>query len=233
MTAVRTRESGNVMFYILIAIALLAALSFAISQSGRGSIQNVSNDKLRLLAGEILDYSDNVKKAVQILRLRGVSFGTLDFADPAIPAYDNPDCTTDDCAIFNAAGGGIVYKRASIDALVSASDWVFAASNEVKEIGTTGGAAANADLLMILQPVKKDLCVILNTLLGVSNNGAGGDPPEDLEIDLATPFTGGDSYSKSVGDEGGATDLGPGHMAACFKDLASGNYTFYQVLLPR
>ena len=232
-SASRKNESGNVMFYILIAIALLAALSFAISQSGRGSVSDVTADRQRLLVAEILDYADTVKKSVQILRLRGVAFSRLDFDVPALAGYDNASCTTDECLIFNVNGGGAVYKQASSSATVSAADWIFTAANEVEEIGTTAGAASGADLLMVLTPVKREICLALNVRLGIANNGAGGDAPDDAEIDLSIPFTGTASYSKTLGDEAGATKLGPGHNAACFKDGASGNYIFYQVLLPR
>lgn len=226
-------ESGNVMFYILIAIALLAALSFAISQGSRGGADGLTGEHERLLASEILEYSDTVKKSVQILRLRGIGFDQLDFDAPALAGHNNAACTGDDCMIFNLSGGGAVYKQASADAMTTAGDWLFAANNEVDEVGTTTGAADGADLLMILQPLKKAICININDRLGVPNNGAGGDPPDDAEIDLSTPFTGSPAYDRTLGDEAGVTKLGPGRHAACFRDVSSGSYTFYQVLIVR
>ena len=229
----RQSESGNVMFYILIAVVLLAALSFAISQGGRGGNSELSRERQRLLASEILEYSDTVKKAVQILRLRGVGFDQLDFDSPGLAGYNNAACATGDCMIFDLAGGAVVYKEASPDVMAIGSDWIFAANNEVEGIGTTTGTADSAELLMILQPLKKEICANINDRLGVPNNGAGDDPPDDADIDISLPFTGGDAYSQTVGDEAGATKLGHGLQAACFREVSSGNYTFYQVLIAR
>lgn len=227
----RQSESGNALFYILIAVALLAALGFAIAQSGRGSVSALSEERQRLLASEILDYAGAVKKAVQMMRLRGIVFSDLDFDDPGLAGHDNPGCASDECLIFNVAGGGMVYKQASPDSLESAADWVFAANNEIGEIGTTAGDASSADLLMILRPLKKEVCARINIFLGIPN--PSGDPPEDADIDMAAPYTGAAAYSKTVGDEAGASKLGPGQDAACFREVSSGDYTFYQVLLPR
>lgn len=227
----RKSEAGNAMFYILIAVALLAALAFAISQSGRGSVNTLSNERQRLLASEILDYAGAAKKTVQMMRLRGVALADIDFDDPALAGHDNAACSSDDCKIFRTDGGGMIYKQASSDALVSPSGWLFAANNEVKEAGTTAGDASSVDLLMILLPLKKDVCARINVFLGVSN--PGGDPPEDADIDIATPYTGTTAYSQTLGDEAGATKLPAGHDSACFHEASSGSYVFYQILLPR
>ena len=167
------------------------------------------------------------------MRLRGISFSQLDFDDPGLAGYDNVSCASGDCKIFDGAGGGVVYKEASATIMAIPGDWVFAANNEVDEIGTTTGTSAGADLIMILQPLKKDVCMQINEMLHIPNNGAGGDPPDDADIDITVPFTGSESYDSVIGDEGGATALGPRLMAACFREVSSGNYTFYQVLWPR
>jgi len=232
-TPMRAKESGNAMFYILIAVALLAALTVAVANSGRSSIQSVASERQTLMAGEILDYSDAIKKSVQMLRLRSVTFTRLEFDDPALTGYANAACTTTDCMIFNEAGGGAVYTAPQSDALTAAADWVFVANNEIENIGRTLGTAAGSDLLMVLRPLNKGVCIAINDALSVTNSGTDGDPPEDTGIDITVPFIGATAYSMSVGDEVTAESLGGGHMAACFRDLTAGEYVFYQVLLPR
>ncbi|HEY8190140.1 MAG TPA: hypothetical protein VIF12_05605 [Micavibrio sp.] len=225
----RQNESGNVMFYILIAIVLLAALSYAISQGGRTSAQNLTGDRERLLATEIVDYADTVKKAVQMLRLRGSQFSDLSFASDDLAGYGVPD-TAPVHEIFNTAGGAVIYKAPDNAALALPSDWIFTATNEVENIGTTSGAADNADLLMILQPLTKNVCVSLNDRLGVTN--PAGDPPADADVDTTVPFTGSPGFAQTIGNEAGSAALA-GHNAGCFRETASGNYYFYQVLLAR
>lgn len=225
----RQTESGNVMFYILIAIVLLAALSYAISQGGRTGAQNLTGDRERLLATEIIDYADTVKKTVQMLRLRGSQFSDLSFASDDLAGY-GVSGTAPAHEIFNTAGGAALYKKPDDSALALPSDWIFTATNEVENVGTTGGAADNADLLMILQPLKKSVCITLNERLSVTN--PAGDPPVDTDIDTAVPFTGGAGFAQTIGNEAGSASLA-GHNAGCFRETASGNYYFYQVLLAR
>lgn len=224
----RAKESGNAMFYILIAIALLAALSYAVAQGGRTGAQNLTEDRQRLLATEIIDYADIMKKTVQMLRLRGSQFSDLSFASANLAGYGVPGAAPAH-ELFNSEGGSLLYKKPDDDALASPSDWVFTATNEIENIGTTGGAAGNADLLMVLQPILKDVCTRINILLGVDN--PAGDPPADADIDTTTPFTGSDGFAQSVGDDPGSALAG--RNAGCFRETASGNYYFYQVLLPR
>jgi hypothetical protein len=77
-------ERGNVMFYILIAVALLAALIFAVAQSGRGNIQQVSEEKARLFATEIIQYTGTMANGVAQLRLRGVRDTEISFDNPVV-----------------------------------------------------------------------------------------------------------------------------------------------------
>jgi hypothetical protein len=64
-------QSGNVLFYILFAIALLAGLTFAVNRGGQVSTATLSADQARVAASEILDYAGAVSGAVTKLKLRG------------------------------------------------------------------------------------------------------------------------------------------------------------------
>lgn len=225
----KAAESGNVMFYILIAVALLAALSYAVAMGSRASVQNLTTDRQRLLASEIVEYADTVKRAVQQLRLRGVAFNTLEFDDPALTGYANANCAAGDCMIFDPAGGAIVFKSASADALTVPSSWAFIANNEIELVGTTTGDAAGADLLMVQPNVIREVCAMINDLLDVAN--PSGDPPVDTSLDTTAPFTGAAAYAQTVGDEASSAALA-GRTAGCFREGAAAYY-FYEVLIAR
>lgn len=225
----KAAESGNVMFYILIAVALLAALSYAVAQGSRASVQNLTEDRQRLLASEIIEYADTVKRAVQQLRLRGVAFNALEFDDPALTGYDNPACGAGDCMIFDPAGGAVIFKSASADALTAPMPWAFIANNEIEMVGTTTGDAAGADLLMVQPDLIREVCILINDLLGVAN--PSGDPPVDTSVDTTVPFTGAVAYAQTVGDEASSAALS-GRTAGCFREGAAA-YHFYEVLIPR
>lgn len=226
-------ESGNILFYILVGVMLLAALSFAVTQGGRDNTKNLNQDKQRLLATEIIDYADTVKKAVDTVRLRSVPLMSLSFADAGLPAaYGTPGTNPPD-EIFNTAGGAVVYKDVAADALegVASQSYVFTAKNEIKDIGSTCAADACTELLVMLPALKKDICIAINSILGVDN--PGGTPPADSASD-ATPFAGSATavYADTIGDEAGSAALA-GKTAGCFLDSGSSQYTFYQVLQAR
>jgi type II secretory pathway pseudopilin PulG len=65
------RENGNILFIILIAVALFAALSYAVTQSSRGGSKDASAELLELHTSEIFQYVASVQNA--LLRLRVVN----------------------------------------------------------------------------------------------------------------------------------------------------------------
>lgn len=67
----RKHEAGNVLFLILIAVALFAALSYAVTQSSRGDGNDISDEQAKLIAGEILNYEVAIKTAAQRIKARG------------------------------------------------------------------------------------------------------------------------------------------------------------------
>ena len=72
-------QSGNVIYYVLIAVALLAALSYVVAQSGRGGFSSITKDRAGLIASEILDYSNMIETAMGQLRLRGCGLEEVSF----------------------------------------------------------------------------------------------------------------------------------------------------------
>jgi hypothetical protein len=222
-------ESGNILFYILIGVAMLAALSFAVTQGSRDSIQSVNADKQRLLATEIIDYGDTMQKAVAAIRLRGTPFASLSFAHPDLnAAYGTPGAAPAH-EIFNPAGGGVLYRPALADVMASGlgQPYIFSAGNEIQDVGTTCAADSCADLLLVLPGLKKDICSSINAIVGVDN--PGGNPPEDNGADVAL-FAGTASYAQTLGDESAGL---AGKTAGCFYDKGATAYTYYQVLQAR
>ena len=167
-------ESGNVMFFILIAIVLLAALSFAITQGGRDSSNNMSTERQRLLGTEIIDYGDVLQKSVQILRSRGIAFTSLGFAAPGLPAAYGIAGAAPTAEIFNDAGAGALYKRADDQSFTGAAqDYIFTARNEIAQVGTTCGGDDCADLLVLLPGLARAVCIDINRQLGIGTEGDG------------------------------------------------------------
>lgn len=230
-------ESGSVLLYILIAIVLFAALSFAVSQMGRGGGGESNKELRRLQASEIMQYTRALQSAIQSMTIDGTEDTQISFENTTIAGYNYASCG-DACKVFSPGGGAMAYMIPAagdwLDAAQSAGanfgQWVFSGSNSVVNVGT-----AAPDLLAILPWVRKDLCMEINTLLGIANPGL--QPPNDSgDADLATKFQGTYTATQSIG--GGDPDI-EGQRAGCFQGATNltsppaETYHFFQVLVAR
>ena len=109
-------QRGNVLFLILIAVALFAALSYAVTSSTRSSGASPSAEKIQTSIADMLDYFTTLNTAFMRLTVSGgyspeqVSFGydqPLYGGTTETNAYHNASCTTTRCRMFHPDGGGI------------------------------------------------------------------------------------------------------------------------------
>lgn len=102
---------GNALFLILIAVALFAALSYAVTQTGRGS-GNTAKEDVTLCLAEIDSHFKAVESAVTRIKAQGYADHQIDgFSNvyktksgAALGAANNA-CTSADCRIFSDRGG--------------------------------------------------------------------------------------------------------------------------------
>lgn len=221
-------QSGNVFFYIFLAIALFGSLSFAISQGSRGTIQNLTSEQVRLRSSEILDYTDTLAKAVATLRLRGTPAAEISFANNTDSDYGAPN-TDAEKEVFNADGGGVIYHLPTKEATDGTANvyYEFVWNIAVKNIGTTCTTSSCTDLLVLLPHLKREVCIELNEMMDVDN--PSGIPPTDSGANMTTPYTGTISYTDTIGDEAGSTALSA-KTAGCYQDTGANTYVFYRAL---
>lgn len=223
-------QSGSSLFIILIAVALFAALSYAISQQG-SSVGPISSERIRLLASDVIDMGNKLSDSVARVRLRQVSNTKISFENTIIAGYTNAACTTDSCKIFTFDGGGKDWETPTPD-INSGIDWGYTGSVAIQNIG-----GDSADLVALLPNISQDICNRINTLIGIY--GSGGTPTV-LAAVTANKFTG--AYAGvPVSITGAQID---GQKSACIQiTTASGTaltgaplantYVFYQVLEAR
>ena len=231
----RRAESGNVLFYILIAIALLASLSYAVSQSSRGGGGQISQERAKLMATEIIDYSDIILKAVTQLRLRGVNDENLCFDSNTwgYNDYYHAACDTASNKLFDLGGAGINLTQppeGSQLATATNTHWRFTGNGEIEGIGTTCGNDNCADLILRAMFLKEEVCKEINNMLGVGPKNAA--PPTDSDA-AGEYFIGAYNYAETIGNEAGGTELS-GKKSACFYQTSgTPKYVFYRVLIAR
>jgi hypothetical protein len=225
---ISSAQNGNILIIILVAVILFAALTAAVTQGERSGADNLTSEKTRLLADEIIDYSNSITTATAQLRLRGVSLVNIRFSDYNLNVGNygtfNSNPTHE---IFNPNGGGVHYADPSDEILVNTGQkWQFVANNRVHHIGKDCNAASCSELLMVLAGVKKDICVAINDKLSVTN--PSGNPPIDNDMNLTAYFNGIMGYSGAIGEDSGSSLAN--NPAACLYDDGDDLYIYYQVL---
>ena len=110
-------EQGNVLFLILIAVVLFAALSYAVTKSTQGGGKGVNEEKMRTAAAGIQQYVADMRSAVQRLMVsNGCTIENLDWrnnhwvrldGDPSVGIWHNPISPKDGCGVFSSYGGSI------------------------------------------------------------------------------------------------------------------------------
>lgn len=237
-------QSGSVLFIILIAIALFAALSYAFTRGGQGNQSQLTDQQARMTAQEIISYGNTMADAVQKLKLRGCTDNQITFAQNnglsrrtnKTPYVYNTNTPADgSCDVFSSNGGkvvpnlfpsGTLRPEETLPAYMDPHSFFISATRVVGAGSEVG--AAGTDLLLWVGRLREEQCITINKVLGVQN--PGGKPPIDGFDCSDNPFDG--TYPSCSNPLG---DASPGKTAFC-NQAAAGNpsvYIFHQVLLAR
>lgn len=183
----RNSQSGSAFFLILIAISLFAALSYIAMQGSRSSAGNLTQEQSRLAAQEIIAYGNTIASTVQRLKLSGCTDNQYDISNTVWIRMDNTTIThpvgqnpnaVADCKVFSAPGNAIPVTMPP----TYFAPWAYGAAatkqgtfNIVRSAAPGVGNTANDDLLLRLPFVKKEICLKINEMLGITN--PAGDAP--------------------------------------------------------
>lgn len=216
-------ESGNVLFIILIGVALFAALSFMFTRSNSGGAGNVvSSQQASILAREVIGYADQIDQAVNALMAQGVAETDICFYTGANnAAYNHAGCANDLNKVFGAKG--MPYQAPPQGS--SASEWYFTGRSIVTGVGTDA-----PELIVLLMNIPQGLCTAIN---------------DSLNRNFATIETGVGSFNTSPRFDGTYTvgsgqneDISSaaalqGKTSYCFQESGNGQYHFMRVLHAR
>lgn len=222
----KNSQNGSILFYILIAVILFAALSYAVSTMMRGAGGSASKEQESLQADEVLGYAKTLREAIQVLRVTNncdetkLSFERSPF-DGSDTTYVNAAAPTDfSCHVFHPQGGGIGAQTGS-----DGQDWIFTGGFYVDDVGSS------ANELVAVLHIKRSVCEAVNNKLDVSN--------ASLNTAIDDGANAGNVLPKYQGSfTGNGEILQPeyvGKLAGCYKSVGSSgqDYTFYQVLLAK
>lgn len=159
-------QRGNALFLILIAVALFAALSYAITQSGRGS-GSVAKETDAIAAAQVVQIGADLRAAAQRMVLTGTSVTALQAH--AVGDFSNPCTVTDGTCLFTPDGGGLTWPAIPVGALADPNLIYIAmlvpgdGGNGADLIGTPA-----LDGVFAVLGLSEGVCTAINKGLGVS-----------------------------------------------------------------
>jgi hypothetical protein len=231
---------GIVLLLILIAVALFAALSYAITQSGRGG-GSVEKETAALEASRLMQLASSMSTAM--VRLQIIN-GCNHNAIAANTYFGDPATYPGNCNIFDKTdGGGLPYPFvASGDAAYGTYTNPPYPGKNIAIFNTMdlwGTQSSVGDATFFMFNIKPEICIAINRQAGIVTSD-GLPPLED------TPYEGG-WLNPVGGGNGGNASITTGRTAAlgatpnelmgkrtgCFRAARGGTdmgYHFYHVL---
>lgn len=215
-------QRGNVLFLILIAVALFAALSYAVTSSERTSGSDTKSEQTALVVSQVIQYGADLKSAYLRMKISN------ECTDDQISyennfnewSYVNSNAPTDfRCHMFNPAGGSVAPLNPNIidsnQPVVRSSQWQFLTTQS-----TGGFGSATDDLIAYGKVGSESMCKMINQKV----NNLDAAPEVVIAIVAAGP-----NHSSAFNP-----DFGPlwGKTVGCFyaEHVYSRGYWFYEVL---
>lgn len=216
----RNREQGNAFFIVMLGIVLFAALMMTFSRGARQGGENITEKQAQLAATDIISYAQKVERAVGYIQSKRTSENDISFNNSFVAGYQHGTEQPDNHKIFHLDGGHISWISAT-NRMNDGSAWIFSGNNTVPDVGVNG----DADLVMILPGLPRQICLAVNDLLTIAAL------PDDANgIETATLFTG--TYTNGSGEISEAADVS-GVLSACVWETGPNTYFFYHVLISR
>lgn len=234
----RKGEKGNVLFLILIAVALFAALSYAVTQSTRSGGGSTEREQSILSGASMTQHPTALRTAIIRMILGGVDVADLEFNEPKSFSL----LTTTPQGVFHPDGGGAVFQSAPADIMDGATqgDWFYNASFDIESIGRDG--ADGNDIIAFLPGITQAVCRQINseftldlasctqTITGVPDLSAGSALVKVNLLNGSTFPTGDEQDLQGAGAGCAAFTAQP---SGCFNDTTASEFVFYSVLLER
>ena len=226
-TPVRATERGNALIYVLIAVALFAALSFTLGrQTNTNEAGGLSDQKADLYATQLISYAAQAKSALDQMGFTGTEANDFDFM---LPTDANFNTGSHIHKVYHPAGGGLNPGRIPDSAATSAitdppAGWYMGRFNNVQWTETVG-----QDVILVAYQIKREICEKINLKV----NGSATIPAIDdsiretmIDDDL---YTGSnvDLSTELAGDICPECDHVP---SLCVQNQAGTAYGFYSIL---
>lgn len=153
-------QGGNALIYVLIAVALFAALSMTLMrQTNDSEAGSLSDEKAEIYATQLIARAAQVKSAIDQMLFMGASVNELDFALPSAVGFD---AGTVIYKVYHPQGGGVVPGRIPKEAQLPNGNnpdpgWYMGRFNNVDWTPSTAD-----DVMLTAFRISKEVCAKIN-----------------------------------------------------------------------
>lgn len=235
------KQSGNVLFLILIAVALFAALAYAVTQSTRSGGTSADREASLLNSAALTQYPASLKTSLIRMILSGVPVEAMEFNAPSTFNL----LSSENVGVFHPNGGEGQYQLAPAEVMAgdNVGEWRFNAEWAIEKIGTDVAGDGN-DVIAFLPGVSRAVCEGINNSVNIITTNCTktvGNIPDlltsttegDIDILMDNTYTF-PTDAEILAGMGAACEAFVGQATGCFTDTDTNNrHVFYATLHER
>lgn len=166
----KSSQRGNALFLILIAVALFAALSFAITRSSRTGGAPISEEKMSISWAKLQSRISMYRGAITRMTLTGTDITMITAYDPSVgsPSFSST-------SIYHPDGGGVPFdgnfltydEGGGLSSGTGGSGIFWIGSGiEIVNVGTSEAGTGNGNDIVAILYVRQALCQYINKKIG-------------------------------------------------------------------
>lgn len=222
----KKNQSGNVIFFILLAIFLLGLVTAALRSTGIES-SGIEREDLSIKISQVRQNAGEIEHAVNLALQNGISESDISFAAADAPSAYGTYNANPKAEIFNPAGGAARFRSAP-SGINDGSGWEFYGNTAIPQMGTD-----KAELVAVLPNVTEAFCTAINAQAGQTTV----QPTDDGSCVNAGPssrFSPLNNFAASPNTMNEATfTLMPAPEACVQCNAGSTTFNYYHVLMAR
>lgn len=177
-------QRGNILFLILLAVVLFAALSYAVTSSTQGGGRNASKESIQSQIALLQNNGQAMRTALmRMTTVGGYQPWQIDYSKSNFSSSNaNATCTSTSCQLHHPDGGGmsglVLPVEMRGDPSLCAYPAAQSGSYTFRNVSVKGiGLDDRRDLMLNYGGIHKTLCMSINDQYGVKN--PGNNPPVD------------------------------------------------------
>lgn len=160
-------QSGSALFLVLLAIGLFAALTYAVTQTGRGA-RNIDPEKAALAAASLMQFAADIEAGFARSKL----VGKYDWSEISYGGT-NTDCDTDKCDLF-AAGRGVAPDLDDVPKEAIGNDT--SKNAQTRFIRVDGLGSDDPEVAIVVYGIPHAICKAVNDAVGIETSNTLGLP---------------------------------------------------------